>query len=251
MLQVHQDGPVLRITFNRPEVRNAFDAETLAAFHRAFDEAPAACRVVVLKGAGKAFCSGGDLAAIERSVQAGLEHDAEEALTLARAYQKVAECPAVVIAAPHGATYGSGCGLVAAADVAIAADDARFAFSEVRLGFVPSAVSPFVLRKIGSGHARALFVTGEPFDAERAFRIGLVHQVVPVDQLDSAVESKVQAVLRCAPGAVAEAKRLAQQPPLPVEEAARLLALSRTQPEGREGIRAFLEKRPPSYSRKA
>jgi methylglutaconyl-CoA hydratase len=175
------------------------------------------------------------------------EENQRDAQRLARLFRAIAECPAVVIARVAGPAFGGGCGLVAASDIAIASDDAKFAFSEVRLGLVPATISPFVIPKIGAGHARALFTTGEAFDAQHALRIGLIHEVVSRDQLDAAVDRKLKAVFSSAPEAVHQAKRLVRDHPLSLDDAARRLADARSGKEGKEGVAAFLEKRKASF----
>lgn len=248
MLNVEVDGPLLRLTLARPEVRNAIDERVIAALREAFEGPARAARVVVLTGEGEAFCAGGDLNWMRRAGGYTEEENAEDALRLARVFQAMLSCPAVVVARVRGPAFGGGCGLVAAADVALADKGATFAFSEVRLGLVPATISSFVLPKIGPGHARALFTTGEAFRAERALTIGLVHEVVEgTEALDAAVEKRVKAVLAAGPEAVAASKRIAQERPMPFEEAARLLATTRAREEAREGIAAFLEKRKASY----
>lgn len=175
------------------------------------------------------------------------EQNYEDALKLARLFQAMVDCPALIVTRVHGAAFGGGCGLVAAADVAVASTEAKFAFSEVKLGLIPATISPFVVDKIGRGNARALFTTGEAFDAERALRIGLVHEVVAPSELDSAISAKLKAVLAAGPGAVAASKRLASESPVQLEESARRLARARVGDEGKEGVAAFLEKRKASF----
>lgn len=243
MLKVERHGPVARIWLDRPEVRNAFNSELIAALHQAVVESGAA-RVVVLAGAGKAFCAGGDLEWMKKAADATQEQNEEDAFRLACLYQAISDSQAVVVARIHGACFGGGCGLVAAADYAIAAEDAVFCFSEARLGLLPATISPFVLRKIGPGHARALFATALAFGAPRAASIGLVHESAPADQLDLAVDKVIEAVLACGPEAAAESKRLAQAPPMDNRTAARLLAKVRTGEEAKAGIAAFLSKQP-------
>jgi len=159
----------------------------------------------------------------------------------------IRECPKPVVARVHGAALGGGAGLVAAADIAVAAEDTRFAFSEVRMGLIPAVISPFVIEKIGPGAARELFLTGERFDAARAREIGLVHRVVPADGLDEAVARYVESLLAGAPGAQAAAKRLiahvSGRPPTVREDSARAIAERRASDEGQAGMAAFLERR--------
>jgi enoyl-CoA hydratase/carnithine racemase len=247
MLNVESEGAVLRVTIDRPEVRNAFNDELIAQLSTVFEHLSPEVRAVVLTGAGETFCAGGDLAWMRKAAGYTEEQNAEDAFRLATLFQSIASCHAVVIARVRGACFGGGCGLVAAADVAVAGEDAFFAFSEVRLGLLPATISPFVLPKIGPGHARHLFSTGEAFDADHARRIGLVHYTASVDDLDASVAKRVKAVLAAGPGSVAAAKRLAQEPPLSLPEAASLLARTRAGDEAKEGIAAFLEKRKATY----
>lgn len=244
MLRIEADGPVLRVTLDRPEVRNAFNEELIEALSDTFSTVGAHARVVVLAGEGKAFCAGGDLEWMRKAANYTEEQNFEDAMKLARLFQAVAECPALVIARVHGACFGGGCGLVAAADVAISAPDALFAFSEVRLGLIPGTISTYVIPKIGPGHARALFATGEAFGADRALRIGLVHEVGELDEL---VQAKVKQGLSIGPKAVTESKRLVRESPMPVEATARRLAGARGGDEAKEGLAAFLEKRKASF----
>ena len=175
------------------------------------------------------------------------EQNYNDAMNLAWLWDSISRCPAAVIARVNGHCFGGGCGLVAAADVAVASEGSLFAFSEVRLGLIPATISSVVLQKIGQGHARSLFATGETFDARRALGIGLVHEVASESALDDAVEKRIKAVLSCGPEAVAAAKRLALEPPSSLEDASRLLASTRAGDEAKEGIDAFLNKRKASY----
>lgn len=247
MLNVETAGPVLTLTLNRPEVRNAINDELIAALAEAVTGAPEGTRVIVIRGEGKAFCAGGDLEWMRRAAAYTEEQNIEDALRLANLFDAVVSSPAVVIAQVHGAAFGGGAGLTAACDVAVAASNTLFAFSEAKLGLVAATISPYVLNKIGPGHTRALFVTAEPFNAQRAYEIGLVHQVVEADELDGAVRAKVQAVLKCGPKAVAASKSLAVWPPMSQEETAKLLARARAGDEGKEGVAAFLEKRAANF----
>jgi enoyl-CoA hydratase/carnithine racemase len=247
MLNAETSGPVLTLTLNRPEVRNAINDELIAALADAIADAPQGTRVIVIRGEGKAFCAGGDLEWMRRAASYTEEQNIEDALRLANLFDAIVSSPAVVIAQVHGAAFGGGAGLTAACDVAVASSNTLFAFSEAKLGLVAATISPYVLNKIGPGHTRALFVTAEPFDAKRAFEIGLVHQVVEADELEASVRAKVQAVLKCGPQAVAASKAIAVWPPKSQEETAKLLARARAGDEGKEGVTAFLEKRPASF----
>lgn len=245
MLNVESEGAVLRVTIDRPEVKNAFNDELIAQLTTVFERLSPEVRAVVLTGAGDAFCAGGDLQWMRKAAGYTEEQNAADAFRLATLFQTIVDSHAVVIARVNGACFGGGCGLVAASDVAVASPGALFAFSEVRLGLVPATISPFVLPKIGSGHARHLFSTGEAFGAEHALRIGLVHDVA--EDLDASVAKRLKSVLAAGPAAVASAKRLAQQPPLGLPEAAALLASVRAGDEAKEGISAFLDKRKAAY----
>jgi enoyl-CoA hydratase/carnithine racemase len=243
MLEVERDGAVLRVTLARPERRNAFDAALIAALHETFADVGDA-RVVVLTGAGPSFCAGADVEWQRASIDLDLEQNTEDALRLYRMLEAVDRCAAPVVAGVHGYALGGGSGLAACADVVVAADDAVFGFSEVRLGIAPAVISPFVRAKIGA-QARRYFTTGERFDAQTALRIGLVHEVA-VD-LAGAVARIVGDVLESGPEAVRAAKRLTLDEPADGLELARVAAGLRAGVEGQEGLRAFLEKRDPGW----
>jgi enoyl-CoA hydratase/carnithine racemase len=236
-------GIVTRIHLNRPEVRNAFNDKLISELASAFSQVPAEARAVIISGEGSAFCAGGDLEWMRKAAEYSHEENQRDALKLARLFRSITECKAVTIARVIGPAFGGGCGLVAAADIAIASEDAKFAFSEVKLGLIPATISPFVVSKIGAGHARALFATGEPFSADHALRIGLVHEVVPSEEVDAAIGRKLKHILAAGPEAVAEAKKLVRDHPLSLDEASRRLADARAGREGKEGVAAFLEKR--------
>lgn len=247
MLDVRSEGPVLYVTLNRPEVRNAFNDELIAKLTDTFHKVPTEIRAVVLSGEGKAFCAGGDLEWMRKAAAYSEEQNYEDALKLAHLFDAVAQCRAVSIARVHGAAFGGGCGLVAACDVAVASQDAIFAFSEVRLGLIPGTISTYVIPKIGRGHARSLFATGEAFGAEKALRIGLIHEVAMTEALDEALNAKLTAILAAGPEAIYEAKRLVLEAPLSVDECAQRLARARAGDEGKEGVAAFLERRPAAF----
>ncbi len=247
MLSIHEEGPVLRVTLNRPEVRNAINDEVIAELTQIFQGLASSVRVVVLGGEGKAFCAGGDLEWMRKASDYTEEENVQDAVRLGQLFEAIGTSKAVVISRVQGAAFGGGCGLVCASDIGIAARGSLFAFSEVRLGLVPGTISTWVIPKIGAGHARALFTTGEAFDADHALRIGLVHQVCDLDDLDHAVEEKVKAILRNGPHAVAISKQIAVEGPYPLDQAAQVLARARSSAEGREGVEAFLEKRPASF----
>jgi enoyl-CoA hydratase/carnithine racemase len=236
-LRIERDGPVLRVTLARPERRNAFDAALIAELTEAFVDVGDA-RAVLLSGEGQSFCAGADVEWQRSAIDLSEEENVEDALRLYRMCETIDRCPAPVVARVHGYALGGGSGLVACADVAVAAPDAVFGFSEVKLGIIPAVISPFVLPKIGA-HARRYFLTGERFDAQAALRIGLVHEVAA--NLDEAVENVVGELQTSRPQAVREAKRLIRERPTG-EETARIAARLRAGREGQEGLRAFLER---------
>jgi methylglutaconyl-CoA hydratase len=243
-VRLERDGPVLRIALARPEVRNAFDAATIAELTTAFGEVGDA-HVIVLSGDGPAFSAGADIGWMRASAELSRAENAADALRARRMFETVASCPAPVVCRVQGAAIGGALGLVACADVAVAAPDAVFAFSEVRLGIIPAVISPFVLERIGPGATRRYFVTAERFDALEARRIGLVHEVA--EHLDGTVERVVGEILRGGPEAVRAAKRLVLDAPLG-DEVAERLAERRTSAEGQEGLRAFLDRRLPAWA---
>jgi methylglutaconyl-CoA hydratase len=242
-LRVELEGPVLRITMARPERRNAFDAALIAELTSAFADVGDA-RVVLLAGDGPSFSAGADVEWMRASVELTYDENVADALRLRAMLEAIDNCPVPVVARVQGHALGGGCGLVSCADIAIAAPDAQFAFSEVKLGIVPAVISPFALAKIGPAAARRYFVTGERFTAEVALRIGLVSEVA--DDLDGAIERLVEELLSAAPAAARAAKELARAPQS-ADETARRIAAHRTSAEGQDGLRAFLEKRPPSW----
>jgi methylglutaconyl-CoA hydratase len=254
MVTVARDGGVARVTLNRPEKRNAFDPEMIAAVRATFDgfAHDVALRVVVVAGAGPVFCGGADINYMQASLAWTPEQNQDDSLRLAGMMHAVNACPVPVIARVHGVALGGGAGAIAACDRVVAADDTKFGFTEVKLGIVPAVISPFVIAKIGETHARALFTTGERFDAARALHIGLVHDVVPSANLDAAIQAIVAEVLSAGPSATRLAKEIAlnvgRLAPADVGAwTARRLASQRTSEEGQEGLRAFLEKRDPSW----
>ena len=242
-LEVERDGSVLRITLARPDRRNAFDAALIAELAEAFVDVGRA-RVVLLAGEGPSFCAGADVDWMRASAGLSFDENVADANALRRMFEAIDGCPAPVVARVHGHALGGGAGLVAVADVAIAAPGTVFAFSEVKLGIIPAVISPFVLAKIGAGAARRYFVSGERFHADTALRIGLVSEVA--DDLDVAVGRALGELLSAGPHAARWAKRLVRERP-DGPETARWIAERRTSDEGQEGLKAFLEKRPPGW----
>jgi methylglutaconyl-CoA hydratase len=246
-LRSEQDGDVLRITMARPEQRNAFDAALIQELTDAFTEV-GDVRAVILAGEGPSFSAGADVDWMRASIELSYEENVADARRLRKMLDAIDTCPAPVIARVQGHALGGGCGLVACCDIAVAAPDAEFAFSEVKLGIIPAVISPFALAKIGPSAARRYFVTGERFDAYTALLIGLVHEVE--EDLDEAVEALLAELRTAGPEAARHAKKLVLERPdaLGTE---RRIAQRRTSDEGQEGLRAFLEKRDPSWASKS
>ena len=242
-LRVERDGGILRISLARPEKRNAFGPELIAELGEAFADVGDA-RVVLLAGDGPSFCAGADLEWMRASARLSPEENVADALTLRRVLQSIEGCAAPVVCRVQGHAFGGAVGLVAVSDVAVAAEDAVFSFSETKLGLVPAVISPFVLERIGPGQARRYFLTGERFDARTALRFGLVHEVAA--DLDAAIAHVLDELFTAGPEAVRAAKRLVLDAPLGDETAGRI-ADRRASAEGQEGLRAFLEKRPPAW----
>jgi methylglutaconyl-CoA hydratase len=256
-LRVERDGPFARVTLDRPEARNAFNAELIAALDDAFGalaaEPPERLRGVVLAGEGATFSAGADIGWMRAAMSLSVEENERDAAAMLAMFEAIEACPVPVIARVQGAALGGGMGLCAAADVVLATADATFGFTETKLGIVPAVISTFVLPKIGESHARALFTTGQRFDADRARRIGLVHEVVADDAaLDRGVAVIVDELRSAGPTAIREAKALARAVRLLGPDEARrrtpaAIARQRTTDEGQEGLRAFVEKRSPTW----
>jgi methylglutaconyl-CoA hydratase len=253
-LLIQQDGPVVRVTLNRPEVRNAFNEESIAALTAWAESVRAGgpTRVAVLAGAGKVFCAGADLTWMSKMVGYSREENVRDAGTMARMFEMLDRLPIPLIGRIHGAALGGGAGLAAVCDIVIAAENASFAFTEVKLGILPAVISPYAIAKIGRSAARELFLTGARFSAARAKEIGLVHAVGEDVELDRMVAKYVNDLMTSAPEAVAAAKALIAEVPARGRAEATALTIDaiadrRVTREGQEGMRAFLEKRAPSW----
>jgi methylglutaconyl-CoA hydratase len=245
---------VALVTLRRPEVHNAFNAQLRQDLAAAFTDLSKDERLhaAVLTGEGTSFCAGADINSMQESITFTAQQNQEDALFLADLLSTINNFPCPVVARVNGTAMGGGVGLVAVCDIAIAAEHARFAFSEVKLGIAPAVISPYVLRKIGESNARALFTTGERFSATRAHAIGLLHAVVPGEQLDNAVNRALQELISSAPQAIRACKKLALTVGTMQQEQVRLytaevIARLRVGDEGQEGLRAFLEKRKPLW----
>ena len=252
---------VLTISLNRPDIRNAFNETLIGELARAFGEVAlrADVRAVLFRGEGPVFSAGGDLNWMRKSVELSYTENLADTTRLSRMFATLNECPKPVLGRIHGAAIGGGVGLTSICDYVIASSETQFSLSEVRLGIVPACIGPFVISKIGAGHARALFMSGERFLAPKAKEVGLVHEVVATPaELDAACERVLANLLQCGPNAMAAAKRLIldltwgerrAKIPDALQYVSEMLAGLRVTPEGQEGLKAFLEKRKPSWIR--
>lgn len=256
-LTIRRDRSVEYLTLNRPEVRNAFNEHMIAelaewaartALHAA--EAP---RVVVLGGAGKMFCAGADVTWMSKTIHYSEEENLRDATAMSRMFAALNDLPMPLIGRVHGAALGGGAGLAAVCDIVVADEQAMFGFTEVKLGILPAVISPFALAKIGRSAARELFLTGARFSAARAKEIGLVHAVAPPQELDAKVDEYVREILAGGPEGIAASKAVIREvwersirDAMPLTASA--IAARRVSAEGQEGLKAFLEKRKPSWS---
>jgi methylglutaconyl-CoA hydratase len=256
-LTTRRDGPVEYLTLNRPDVRNAFNEQVIAELTAWASDARVLAerrevRVVVLAGAGRTFSAGADVTWMAKTVRYTEEENLRDATAMSRMFAALDNLPCALIGRIAGAALGGGAGLAAVCDIVVAADDAVFGFTEVKLGILPAVISPFALAKIGRSAARELFLTGARFSAARAREIGLVHAVVPAAELDATVAAYVNEILGAGPQAVAAAKALipavwGRPPEDAVSVTAKAIAARRVSPEGQEGLNAFLGKRKPSW----
>jgi methylglutaconyl-CoA hydratase len=249
-----EDRRIARVVLSRPEVRNAFDDGLVKELQRIVRDLSGdeELRVMELSGEGKAFCAGADLHAMKRAAAYTMEQNRREAAELADLFRRFDEFPRPIVGRVQGAALGGGVGLVAICDVVVAADDALFGTTEVRLGIVPGVISPYVVRKIGESHAREWFLTGTRYDAHEARRVGLVHVVAAAASLEPVASGIVESLLLGGPQALTEAKRLAQTvsrlTPRELQTiTVQRIAERRASLEGREGISAFVEKRVPAW----
>ena len=257
-LEQQQEGPVLRLRLSRPALHNAFDAEVISELTDALVAAGADAdvRALVLEGAGASFSAGADLNWMRSMAAASEAENRKDSLALARLMRTLDELPKPTIARVHGAAFGGGVGLVACCDIAIGVPEAKFGLTESKLGLLPAVISPYVIAAIGMRQARRWFATAEIFDAQTALQIGLLHQVVAAEQLDSAVQRQIDFLLKAGPLAAAGAKSLIARVMATADGEAQdkanaaLIAALRVSPEGQEGLSAFLDKRIPSWAKK-
>ena len=254
-IDIHISHRVAVIWMARETVRNAFNEASIAELTEAFrtlgDDPDV--RAIVLGGKGPAFCAGADLAWMKRMASFTHDENRADALKLATMLRTIHECPKPVIARVHGDAYAGGVGLVAACDIAVAAIGTGFCLSETKLGLIPATIGPYVIRAMGVSAARRYFLTAERFEASEAFRIGLVHELAPADELDARINELLGTLMLTSTHAVAESKRLVRElAARPIDDTvvidtAERIAAIRTSEDGREGVRAFLEKRKPRW----
>ncbi len=256
-LQLERRGAVAEVWLNRPDARNAMSDAMSAELPAAFSllGKDAAVRVVVLGGRGSAFCSGADLGRMEQAGRAHGARNRAQAMKSAKFFRQLYTFPKPTIARVHGAAFAGGMGLVCACDVVVASEAAVFCLPETRIGLVPAMISPYVTRAMGANAARRYLLSGERFSAAEAKAMGMVHELVPQAALDAAVERIAQAFASCAPGAMAEAKKLLREvigapiTPQLISHTASVIARARASSEAREGIAAFREKRKPAWTK--
>ncbi len=248
------NGPVAQVSFCRPEIHNAFNDTLIFEMTDLFKSIKENkdIRVVVLTGEGKSFCAGADLNWMRRVKDYSFEKNLEESLALADLFYLIYSLPVPVIGRINGAAIGGGTGFVSVCDIAVAAESAKFSFSEVKIGVVPACIGPYVIKKIGEGKAREFFISGERLKAEDAYRIGLVNRWYPDDQLDAEIDKLVKTILSSGPNAIVMAKELISNAPLMKPDefkpyTAEMIAKLRKSDEGQEGMDAFLNKRKPNW----
>ncbi|WP_313575961.1 enoyl-CoA hydratase-related protein [Brevundimonas sp.] len=249
------DGVVF-VTINRPQKKNAFDAATIAALYEAFETLHGAdhVRVVFIRGAGGTFSAGADLNWMRSAADWSESDNRDDAMGLAKMLKALHDVPALTVALVEGAAMGGGAGIVAACDMAVAVEGTRFAFSEVKLGLIPATIAPYVIEAIGARRARQLFLTANIFDADYAAHAGLIDMVLPEGSVDEFISMLTDSLSANAPGAMGDAKRLVNDVAGEeidnrlLEETAKRIARARVSAEGQEGVRAFLDKRAPSWA---
>ncbi|MGX1693052.1 enoyl-CoA hydratase-related protein [Brevundimonas naejangsanensis] len=249
------DGVVF-VTINRPQKKNAFDAATIAALYEAFETLQGAdrVRVVFIRGAGGTFSAGADLNWMRDAADWSESDNRDDAMGLAKMLKALHDVPALTVALVEGAAMGGGAGIVAACDMAVAVEGTRFAFSEVKLGLIPATIAPYVIKAVGARRARQLFLTANIFDADYAAHAGLIDMVLPEGSVDEFISMLTDSLSANAPGAMGDAKRLVNDVAGEdidnrlLEETAKRIARARVSAEGQEGVRAFLDKRAPSWA---
>ena len=251
-----KEEKIARVCFNRPDVHNAFDSAMIRELDDVFDKIGVnkSIRVVILTGNGKSFCAGADINWLREIIDYSFEQNLEESLELAEILYKIYVLPKPTIAMVNGAAIGGGTGFLSVCDIAVASEESKFGLSELKIGLVPAAISPYVIRRIGEKNAREYFLTGERISAQKAFEIGLVNKVVAHEKLRETVDETAKNLLTSGPEATATCKELIYRVPRMNSEevktyTARVIANLRVSEEGQEGMSAFLEKRKPSWTK--
>ncbi len=251
---VSREGQIARVVLNRPKIHNAFDSTMIRELDDAFEkiQKETTVRVVILTGKGKSFCAGADINWLREIIDYSFEQNLKESLELAELIHKIYMLPKPSIAMVNGTAIGGGNGFLSACDIAVASKEAIFGLSEVKIGLVPAAISPYVIRRIGESKAREFFLTGRRISAGEALEIGLINDVVPDEKLEGKVKEIAELLLSSGPEAIASCKKLIQNvPKMSFEDAkeytARMIANLRISEEGQEGMKAFLEKRKPAW----
>lgn len=249
---------IVRIALNRQEVHNAFNSTMLFELEDAFKriKVDKSVRAVVICGEGKSFCAGADINWMREIIHYSFEQNLEESLQLAELLYNIFTLPKPTVAMVNGTAIGGGTGFISACDIAVASEEAKFGLSEVKIGLVPAAISPYVIRRIGESKAREYFLTGKRISARKALDIGLINEVVPPEELEVRVEEIIRLLLSSGPEALASCKELIQKVPfMSFEEAktftAQMIAKLRVSKEGQEGMTSFLEKRKPIWNKSA
>jgi methylglutaconyl-CoA hydratase len=254
-IKIEKTDQALKIILNRPGVKNAFNEvmiKEITDLFRRINDTPNNLRIIIITGEGDIFCAGADLNWMKGMVDYSLEQNLEDSRKLANMFHLVAACHLPVVARISGPALGGGTGLVAASDIAIASDNAKFGFTEVKLGLAPAVISPYLIKKIGEGNCRRYFLTGERFSAPQAMKMGLVHEVVPENELDKATNEIVQHLISSAPQAITTCKELLsrdstlREPDLS-NYLTEVIAKMRVGAEAQDGMNAFLEKRKPKW----
>lgn len=251
-LDIQLKEKIYLVTLNRPDVRNAFNPEMIREITLAFKNVPVESRMVVLQGNGKVFCSGADLEWMKSMVDYTFEKNVADSVELHLMFETMRNCPLPIVAVVQGAAMGGALGLIACSDVVIAEESTQFCFSEVRLGLAPAVISSFVLQKANLGLIGPWMISGKIFGAQEGVRMGLVHEVVGTENLAAVQDRWMQVFLDAAPGAIRDTKVLLQELLQKDDQeqkqiTTQLIANRRVSAEGQEGLKAFLEKRKPSW----
>jgi methylglutaconyl-CoA hydratase len=253
-IKISHEGPISRITLARPEKRNAISTKMIEELLRALDEAQARnARVLIFAAEGKAFCAGMDLEGLQKIAQQSAAENLEDSRRMANLFRRIYALACPSIAAVNGAAIAGGCGIATLADFTLAVPEAKFGYTEVKIGFVPALVSVFLYRQIGAKHARELLLTGKIIDAVEAHRMGLVNEIVAAEKLEARVKELADSLLAASPVSIAQTKRLLQEMAdkemmAEMEHAVRTNSDIRSTKDFREGLASFLEKRDPKWT---